>query len=170
MNNSRALTLNKTNILVFTILLGMAGAAPLVGNQLVTGTIVNATLLIAVAMLGVSGGLIIAIVPSTIALATGLLPVVLAPMLPFIMVGNILLVLTFGFLKNTNYWLGAVTGAVLKFGFLTAMIGIVAHLLINQNLVSSVAYMLSWPQLVTALAGSLLAYGFLRVSGKGNTR
>ncbi len=166
MNKIAILTNKRTEIIIFSVLLGAATLAPLIGNQFITGTIVNSCLLLAAATLGIRAALLIGILPSTIALATGLLPAVLAPMIPFIILGNTILVMVFDYLKRTNYWLGAVTGAVLKFGFLYAMISIVSDLIINKNIVSNVAYMMSWPQLVTALAGSFAAFGILYLKDK----
>ena len=162
--NSRveSLTINRTAVITFVVLLGIASAAPLIRNQFITGPIVNATLLIAVALLGMRDGLLIGLIPSSIALAVGLLPPVLAPMIPFIIVGNAILVVTFGYLRSKNYWLGLVSGSVLKFAFLFGTSSIVINLLLNQKVATSVAVMMSWPQLVTALAGGLLAYGFLQ--------
>ncbi len=162
--NSRveSLTINRTAVITFVVLLGIASAAPLIHNQFITGPIVNATLLIAVAVLGIRDGLLIGLIPSSIALGIGLLPPVLAPMIPFIIVGNAILVVTFGYLRHKNYWLGVVSGAVLKFAFLFGTSSIVTNLLLNQQVAAKVAIMMSWPQLVTALAGGLLAYGFLQ--------
>ncbi len=160
------LTITRTKVITFVVLLGIASSAPLFHNQFITGPIVNATLLIAVALLGVRDGLLIGLIPSSIALATGLLPAVLVPMIPFIIVGNAILVVTFGFLKGKNYWLGVISGSVLKFVFLFGTSSIVTGLLLNQQLAANVAVMMSWPQLVTALAGGLLAYGFLRSTKK----
>jgi hypothetical protein len=143
MNNTRALTINKTNIITFLILLMVATLAPHAGNQFVTGTIVNCTLLITVATLSIRAGLLTCIIPSTIALTTGLLPVVLAPMIPFIILGDAVLLITFDYLNKINYWLGAITGSVLKFAFLAGAISIVTHLIINENAAASLAYMMS---------------------------
>jgi hypothetical protein len=162
--NSRAesLTINRTAVITFVVLLGIATAAPLCHNQFITGPIVNATLLIAVALLGMRDGLLIGLIPSSIALATGLLPPVLAPMIPFIILGNAILVVTFGYLRDKNYWLALVSGSVLKFAFLFGTSSVVTSLLVNQKVAANVAMMMSWPQLATALMGGLIAYGFLR--------
>jgi len=160
------LTITRETVITFVVLLGIATVAPLSGSQFITGSIVNATLLIAVALLGMRDGILIGLIPSSIALATGLLPAVLAPMIPFIIVGNAIMVVIFGYLRGKNYWLGLVSGSVLKFAFLFGTSSIVANLLINEQLAGKVAVMMSWPQLVTALAGGLLAYGFLRGTRK----
>jgi hypothetical protein len=163
MNNQvESLAITRTRAIEFVLLLGIATAAPLTHSQFITGPIVNATLLIAVALLGMRDALLIGLIPSSIALAVGLLPPVLAPMIPFIIVGNAILVITFGYLRQRNYWLGLVSGSILKFAFLFGTSSIVISLLLNQNLASSVAVMVSWPQLVTALAGGVIAYGVLR--------
>ena len=163
MNNQvESLAITRTRAIEFVLLLGIATAASLTHSQFITGPIVNATLLIAVALLGMRDALLIGLIPSSIALAVGLLPPVLAPMIPFIIVGNAILVITFGYLRQRNYWLGLVSGSILKFAFLFGTSSIVISLLLNQSLASSVAVMMSWPQLVTALAGGVIAYGVLR--------
>jgi len=169
--NSRAETLTTTRegVITFVVLLGIAIAAPLFHNQFITGPIVNATLLAAVALVGMQGAIFICLIPSVIALSVGTLPAVLAPMVPFIMIGNVILVSTFGYLRNKNYWLGLVSGSVLKFAFLFGTSSIVTNLLLNQQVAAKVAAMMSWPQLVTALAGGLLAYGFLRSTKRFST-
>jgi hypothetical protein len=161
-NKSAVLTISKpAAIVVFIVLLGIGTIAPLIGNQFITGSIVNATLLISVAVLGIQNALLIGMIPSIIALATGLLPAVMAPMVPFIILGNAVLVMMFGYLMNKNYWVGAVSGAVVKFGFLWGTSFIVINMVVNQQISDKIAMMMSWPQLVTALIGSLLAYGTL---------
>jgi len=156
------LTIIRTRVIEFVLLLGIATAAPVLHNQFIVGPIVNATLLVAVALLGMQDALLIGLIPSSIALAVGLLPPVLAPMIPFIIVGNAILVVTFGYLRQRNYWVGLVSGSILKFAFLFGTSSIIISLLLNQNLASSVAVMMSWPQLVTALASGIIAYGVLR--------
>jgi len=161
-NRVESLVITRARAIEFVLLLGVASAAPLFHNQFITGSIVNATLLIAVASLGMRDALLIGLLPSSIALASGLLSPVLAPMIPFIIVGNAILVITFGYLRNKNYWLGLVSGSILKFAFLFGTSSIVINLLANQKVAANVAVMMSWPQLVTALAGGLIAYSFLR--------
>jgi len=161
MNRTQALTLKRTDVIEFIILLFAATLAPLAGNQFITGTIVNSALIVAVSTIGVRAALLIGILPSTIALGTGLLPSILSPMIPFVILGNAVLVIAFDYLKNINYWLGAMIGAVLKFGLLTGAISVVIGLLTNKSVADNVAYMMSWPQLVTAVAGGVIAFGIL---------
>ena len=92
MNQVKALIINKERISIlsqFILLTGIAVTAPLLGpQQAISGSIVNAVLFISVVLLGVRGAILIALVPSLIALSVGLLPPILAPMIPFIMTGN----------------------------------------------------------------------------------
>jgi hypothetical protein len=97
-----------------------------------------------------------------IALSSGLLPAVLAPMVPFIMVGNSILILVFSNLREKNYWMSAILASFLKFLFLFLSSSIVINLLLKKEIATTVALMMSWPQLFTAIAGSLIAYFFLK--------
>ena len=149
--------------LEFVILLTIATIVPLFHFQPITGPIVNAVLFIAVSLLGIQNAIFIGLIPSLIALSTGLLPAVLAPMVPFIMLGNAILIVVFGYLKRKNFWLGVVSASVLKFLFLFSTSSIVINLLLKKEVASKVAAMLSWPQLATALTGGIIAYLFLKV-------
>lgn len=166
MHEVKVSILKRADLFIFAVLLSAATLAPLAGNQFVTGTIVNCALITAVCTIGVRYALLIGIIPSTIALATGLLPVVLSPAIPFIILGNAVLILSFDYLRRTSYWLGAAGGAVLKSGLLFGTTSVVISLLSNQNAAAGVAYMMSWPQLVTALAGGLAAFGILSIKKK----
>ena len=149
-------------IIKFALLLGLAVSAPFLHYQAVTGSIVNAVLFIAVAVLGVRGALLLCLIPSVISLAIGLLPPILAPMIPFIIFGNAILVVTFNFLRKKNYWLGVISAAVLKFIFLALVSYIFVNLFFQGNVASEIAAMFVWPQLLTALAGGVIAYIFLK--------
>jgi hypothetical protein len=117
---------------------------------------VNATLFAAVILLGAQSSLLVGLIPSVIALSVGTLPPVLAPMVPYIMVSNAILMLTFDNLRAKNYWLAVGCASLLKFLFLVATSSIVTRLLFKSELAGSVALMMSWPQLLTALAGGVL--------------
>lgn len=169
MQQTKALSIKKESVLTlarFTLLMGIALFVPLFHNQAVTGPIVNAVLFISAISLGIEGAVLIALVPSLVALSAGLLPPVMAPVVPFIMMSNIILVVFFIYLKEKNYWLAIVLASVLKFVFLFSASGIVIDLLIKKEIAAKVAVMMSWPQLFTALAGGLIAYLFLKCQRK----
>ena len=146
----------------FISLMAVVSLAPFFLQQAIVGPAVNATLFIAVVLLGARNAVLIGILPSLVALSTGLLPPVLAPMIPFIMTGNILLIMVFSSLRKKNYWLGMVTASVLKFIFLFGASSIVIDLLLNKSVAPKVAMIMSYPQLFTALSGGLIAFLFLR--------
>lgn len=169
MNNERTLTINKVNVITstkFIALIGIATVVPLFHQQIITGPIVNATLFIATIILGTQFGIMVGLIPSVIALSLGTLPAPLAPMVPYIMLSNTILILTFGYFKNKNYWLAVGIASFLKFMFLFLASSVVINLLMKKELVESMATMMSWPQLLTALAGGILASLFLRMNKK----
>ena len=159
-------------LVMFFTLLAIATFAPYLKIQFLTGPIVNAVLIISTVLLGVESAIFIGLLPSLYALAVGLLPAVLAPMIPFIMTANAILIVVFNFLFSaasrssvkigTRYWLGILSASFLKFLFLFLTSQIVVNLLIKKEIASKVAVMMSWPQLFTALAGGALAYLFLK--------
>lgn len=164
-------TLTKPNIayaLKFLALLTLASGAPLIGlhSQWLTGPIVNMALILAVFMIGVRGALLIGLLPSTIALSTGLLPAPLAPMIPFIVISNTLLILVVDKLKDTSFWAAIIFGAGLKYLFLFVTSSIVINLLLQQALAAKVAAIMSWPQFFTALIGGVMAWGMLKMLRK----
>jgi len=146
----------------FLVLLSVAIFAPLTHNQIITGSLVNATLFIAAATLGLEAAIMIGILPSFFALLAGTLPMTLAPLIPFIILSNAVLIITFTYLKKTNYWLKMIVAAGLKFIFLSVISLLVIKLLFTGKIAIAAATMLSWPQLLTALIGGVLAFAILQ--------
>jgi hypothetical protein len=146
----------------FLALLSLTILAPLFRQQIITGSLVNAALFITTAKLGKKWGVLIAVVPSIIALSTGILPLVLAPFIPYIMISNIILVLVFDFLKNKNQEIAILGASFLKFAFLFICSSCLFSLLWSETISVSVARMMSWPQLGTALLGGALSWPWLR--------
>lgn len=180
---TKIIALNKTQItslIYFTALLGVSIVAPLFHFQPITGPIVNACLFIATAILGVQAGIMLGLLPSLVALSVGTLPTPLAPMVPFIMASNAIMVVAFakatewlqgrkplgGFQTSFHFFTGVVWASVLKFLFLFSTSYIVIHLITQKPIAQKAATMMSWPQLITALFGGLLAFSFLRVYKK----
>ena len=152
--------------LQFVLFVAIVTIAPLLNQQIITGSIVNATLFISVATLGVSATMMVAMLPSAIALSTGLLPPVLAPMVPFIIIGNTLLILIFSWLYKKNDLLAIIFAGIIKFVFLFTTSSVVINLLLKKAVASQVALMMSWPQLLTALIGGGIAVVYLRSMNK----
>lgn len=121
-------------------------------NQWITGTIVNALLFLAVWRVGIANAFLVAVLPSSIALLRGLLPAPLAALIPFIILSNVILICAFFALKKRPL-AGVVFGSALKFLFLFAVASQVV------KVAGPLLFMMSWPQLFTALAGGLIALG-----------
>jgi hypothetical protein len=135
-----------------------------VHNQFITGPIVNAVLFTAAITVGVGNAILIGLFPSVVALVSGLLPAPLAPMIPFIMISNAIMVLTFSYIKRVNYWGGIMSATLFKYAFLYFTSTIVVGLISNHNIaVKAAATMMAWPQIVTAIVGGIIAFGVLKL-------
>ncbi|MBS4014948.1 MAG: iron hydrogenase [Candidatus Latescibacteria bacterium] len=147
----------------FAIILGLSILAPLFKIQMITGPMVNALLFIATVILGPYSAILIGLLPSAFSLAVGLLPGVLVLMIPFIMISNAILILTFNYFQKKNYWLGMVSASILKYAFLFITSQILINFLMRGVPTAKVVVvMMSWPQLITALIGGIIAYFFLK--------
>ena len=160
---------NIASLANFLVLASIAVFTPFfIHVQWLTGSIVNAVLIIVLFTVGVRSALVLCLIPSLMALAGGLIPPILAPIIPFIMMSNVMLVLVvdrvYYYFKNDlkGYWFGLMSGAVLKFAFLYFSLNIISKLLIKQELMAKVAQMMSWPQLATAITGGFIAWIFLK--------
>lgn len=164
--------LAELNIKTLTSFLALAGAAIMlpffIHAQWLTGPIINAIFVLALFLVGIRSALVICLIPSLIALSGGLLPAILAPVVPFIMIGNIIFVLTVDWFHNKSkdsnkgYWLGVILGAALKFTWLFLSVSFISHLLVKQELAVKVAQMMSWPQFATAVMGGMIAWVVLK--------
>ncbi|MEI8361317.1 MAG: hypothetical protein WCG01_04265 [bacterium] len=163
--------LEKVNTSDMTWLLGLVGIATflpfVIHLQLLTGPIINAILIITLIVLGVRSALVVALIPSIMALAGGLLPLVLAPTVPFIMLSNVIMILVLDYIYNLNlslkgFGLGILVGAFFKSLFLYVLATFVMGLINNPVATSMVPKLFGILQFVTALAGGLIAFGFLK--------
>ena len=163
LENIISLDFKKIVVKIFqlSIFVVIAVAAPYFPNQLITGSIVNALLFISVVMLGIESAFFLCLMPSLVSIYTGLLPISLAPMIPFIMAGNALMALIFYKLYKRNFWAGAVPAAIIKFVFIWSAGMILANYVLS-GISKNIMIMISWPQLATALAGACIAYLFLK--------
>lgn len=168
----QTLSLNKKialPLVQFITLLLIVYFAPLIGNQIITGTIINASLLIAVILLGMRGAILLSLLPSLVSLSFGLLPMVMALMVPFIIMGNIALVYVFNLLREKNFFLGLIPAALVKFSFLFLISNFVISFFIKQTVTDKIVVMMSYPQLITALMGGVVAYLLInRYNNKNN--
>ena len=164
--------MKKVNVRALTQFVGLAGIALFlpffIHLQWLTGPIVNAILILILFLVGIRSAMVVALAPSLMALSGGLLPAILAPTVPFIMIGNVIFVLSidriYDWSKNMNrgYWLGILAGAFLKFVFLYFSVNWITKLLIKQDLAVKVTQMMSWPQFATAVMGGMIAWVILK--------
>jgi len=150
----------------FTILLGLAVAAPFFHFQAVTGTMVNAALIVAAFILGRKEAIAIGIFPSIVSIITGLLIPSVIPLIPLVILGNVILILVFSSLRKNNYWKGVIWGSISKFVFLYATGIVIAKVFENDVISKIVTAMFSWQQLLTALSGGIVAYAVIRIFKK----
>jgi hypothetical protein len=137
-------------------------------SQYVIGSLVNLCLIVAAVMVGIKGGLIIAIAAPIIAFLQGFTPspVLIVP----IALGNVVLVAVVYFLYARNSIIAFALGAVLK--FITLYISVVKIALplflpkAPEKMQALLSVQFSWPQLITASIGGILALGVLAVLNK----
>ncbi len=149
----------------FGIFLTIASLAPIAGSQTITGIIVNAVLFVSTFILGIFPAIFIAFVPSFIALASGILPFTFFPFIPFIIVSNIILVLTFHYFKS-KYWLAITFSSFFKFVFLSSTSYLIINFFLGEKVALVVGNIMTWPQFFTAIFGGITAYFVLKALKK----
>jgi hypothetical protein len=136
--------------------------------QFLTGPFINAMLIVVTIVLGLRYGLLLSVVPSLMALAGGLLLPVMAPVVPFIIISNMMLVWLVDYFfnqdkKQSNGFIkGVVIGSLAKSFFLMLASLSVLGLLGNPKAIKLAVSAFGSVQLGTALLGGLLAYFFLK--------
>ena len=135
--------------------------APLLKNQIITGPLVNFILFISVVLLGRNTALSLCVFPSIISLLTGFLSIIMAPVIPFVIVSNMILVLVFDRLRKNQY-LAVLSSAMIKFLFLWGTSSFVVSMF-TKPVAQKVSVMFSYPQFFTALAGGALAILVLKI-------
>jgi len=153
-------------------LLGLAITATflpfIIHIQWITGPLVNALLILILFIVGIRSALIMCVVPSLMALAGGLLPLALAPVIPFIMIGNMIFILCIDYFYRsskkqlTGYWVGVFLGGALKFLFIWLNANLMIRLIMHNELGAAIAKLISWPQFATAIVGGAIAWGILK--------
>ncbi len=163
-SNSNSILITRSAIFIALLVLLQFATVPL-GSTLITGSIVNLLLIISVMTCGLASGLSVAAVSPVMAKLLGIGP--LWSLIPFIIIGNITLVLLWHFIGNMNMprqyastIMACITAAAAK--FLVLYIGIVqiaipVLLTLPAQQARVISNMFSIPQLVTALAGGAAA-------------
>jgi hypothetical protein len=134
-------------------------------SQFVTGPLVNAILFLSVIFCGTRVGLLLSFVPSVFALFSGILPIFLAPLVPFIVISNAIMVGFFATFRHRGFWIATIFAAILKFLFLFASAQILSRFF-DEMWAKKALIMFSWPQLVTAIIGAFVAFSILKLVQK----
>jgi hypothetical protein len=137
--------------------------------QPVTGPAVNAALFTAALWLGPWYAVAVGMCTPVVAFARGILPAPLAPMIPFIALGNGLMVGLFALAgRRFGTALGVVAGSVAKFILLATAVNVFVQI------PQPAMVMMQWPQLLTALGGGFLVvavhYGWQKPRRHGDSK
>jgi len=161
---TKVLWITRTAILLALLVVLQAATVPL-GNNFITGSIVNAMLVISVMTCGLATGVTIAAISPVLPTLLGFGPV--WPLVPFIAAGNVVLVLIWhliGNIKTRNKYLAygaalpVAAGAkftVLYFGVVKVAVEMILKL--PEKQASVITFLFSYPQLITALIGGAVA-------------
>ncbi|OIO07206.1 hypothetical protein COX68_00705 [Candidatus Falkowbacteria bacterium CG_4_10_14_0_2_um_filter_41_15] len=172
MNYLREAVLERVSLRELALIIALAGLASFlpffIHIQWLVGPIVNAILIIVLFLSGLRSAIVVSAVPSLMALAGGLLPVFLAPAIPFIIASNIIFVsIIYYQYYNSNqtdaYWRVSFLGAFVKFTFLFLSAQFLSFFIANPKAATVLGVMLGWSQLFSALAGAIIAFGVLKM-------
>lgn len=167
MKNSTLVLARLAILLALTLMVEMIGLP-----QPVTGPLINMFLFLTVLLLNIKSAVLLGCVTPLVALWRGQLPPLLAPMIPFIIGGNTLLVITFGLSRRQWYrWfnfkiflvqilgetLPVVLSAFLKFLFLYSAARFLIPLIFGKQLPEKLLVMMALPQFLSALFGGIFA-------------
>ncbi len=129
-------------------------------GQLITGSGINAVLIIASQMCGLPWAAAIGLITPFMAVVLGVTPPVMIVVVPYIVCGNVLYVLTYSLLKKRSRIVGVGVAALLKFGLLYSVVNY--FLTVKPPIKAA----LSFPQLLTALIGGIIALIIIKVLEK----
>ncbi len=161
----RTLFISRLAIILALTLVIQSGGFP----QPITGPLINAMLLITASILGRIAGVLLGTLTPIVALIRGQLPPVLAPMVPFIVIGNGIFVFIFMLLirnftikiRRTPYWtkslLALIPAALAKFLFLFLAVRIILPVIFDIHFPDKIVVVMSTPQFFTALIGGIIA-------------
>lgn len=163
MNKDKIRLITRTAVLLAVVVVVQFVGRSIPNNNFIVGPLVNMCLLVAIITTGITGGLTIAILSPLTSLINNNSPIAAAllPFAPVIALANIAFILTFYFLYNKNKYAGLVAAAVLKFGLLFLGIRLFLNLFDFPKFTEKLFSLFSWPQLVTAIIGGLIAIPIL---------
>lgn len=171
--SKKVLWITQTGVLVALLIVAQMVTSSL-GNTIITGSIVNLILIVAVMLCGIETGATVALVSPVFAKLFGIGP--LWSLIPCIAIGNIVIVLTWfliGKKKANNamvtYGVACLIGAILKcitLYLLIAQMMVPIILQLEEPQASVISATFSVPQLITALIGGGIAVLILPILKK----
>lgn len=164
MINDKVGMLTRTAVLLAVVVVVQMVGRSLPNSNFIVGPLVNMCLLIATMTAGVGGGIAIAILSPFTSLLNNNAPIAAAllPFAPVIAAANVIFILTFYFLYNKNKYAGVICASVLKFGFLFLLIRVFLNMFDFPKFTEKLIALFSWPQLLTALIGGLVALPIIK--------
>lgn len=154
-------------VIVFQWLGKLLGDAifPGVGSTILVGSLVNLVLYVTTIFCGVIGAVCVGLLTPVMALVIGQLAFPI--LIPFVGLGNVILVLTFWaiakYIKIPDLAckaLGVVGGSLLKFLYMGfALVALLPVLGFNEKQVAMMSVNYGWVQLVAAIIGGIIFYG-----------
>ncbi len=183
MQNTSIVRLTRTALFIALVVLAQfigtyfPGSSILIGpirlGQIITGSLVNMTLIVSVPFCGLAGSVSVGVISSVLATLLGMnLP--LPQMLPIVAIGNVVIVtiMWFFFKKATTdnifsfkiAFAGILVGSILKASFLWVGVAFIIIPLFTPSpqLATVLLLNFSWPQLITATLGGILALSLIR--------
>lgn len=158
-NKQRILWITRTAVFI-ALLVALQFLTSSLG-QFVTGSVVNLILILSVMLGGLASGVTVAVLSPVFAFLLGIGPK-LPPLIPFIILGNLALVLVWHFvagrtkpMSTVKNILAAAIAALVKFGVLYLGVVVIAPSLFAVP--EPMLAMFSFPQLITAAIGGAVA-------------
>lgn len=177
--NLKILTLTKTAVSV-ALLIAVQFATNGLQNQLITGSLVNLILIVSAVYVGLFGGITVAVISPVLAFLLGIGPKFI-PLIPVIIVGNIVIVVLMHFAYKLSYekqnisWLirigGLIVSAAAKFLslFFLVRIAVTYFLTIPPKVQTVIFTAFSVTQLFTALIGGVFSLIIIAALKKVNS-
>lgn len=126
-------------------------------GQYVTGTGINAVLITAVGTCGLPWAAAIGFLTPALAVLLGVQPPATVVLVPFIMASNILYAALFSIVRKKNEFFGVLAAAFAKF----ILLYMAANIIVTK-LPAPIKLAFSFPQLITALAGGIIAITIMK--------
>lgn len=144
--------LTKTAVLLALALVFQIGLSSF--SQPVVGPLVNMVLILAVLTVSRGAAVIIGCLTPLAAYMLGIMP--LLPVLPIIMIGNLMLVIVFNLLYFNNKWLAVLSASIAKFFVMALLIRFIAYTVFS-SIPTPLITAFSMPQFYTAFLGGVMA-------------